>query len=335
MEITVGCHCGSNYCFDETPVNGRLQSPVTCPNCGTDGTNLANEYIRKFVSGELEREQERSKPWWQRLFGRSRAAGDAAAAEKEFRFSFGVAGALIGAAAGFAAWYCIKRWTGFELGLVAWGIGGLVGFCARFAAGGGSFGLAGVASAAAVVSIMGGQYWSLHQVVDGRIKIAAGVIYNSMHDYAENAENAVTDEKISKLLHDYAFRPSDLAPGENSPLCQKRLMTLMGLAFKNVMKEGSAPSLRQAVDEKLHQPKITPADIAAFRQRELPDLRQFLNGKPAEAEFTDALAAMTRKNLSFNQMMMQSWSRYTLLWIFLGVITAYRLAYDRSEVESF
>ncbi len=333
MQITVGCPCGSNYSLDEETVNGHLRFPVSCPNCGTDGTSMANEYIRKFISGELELEQKKANPWWRRLFSRGGTAAEGDATQQPIRFGFGVVGAVAGAVAGLAAWFFIKRWTGFELGLVAWGIGGLVGFCTRFAAGGGSFGLAGVASAAAVVSIMGGQYWSLHQRVDEGIKGAAGVIYNSMHDYAERAENAVTDEQISKLLYQYAFRPSDLASGENSPLCQKRLMTLMGLVFRKVMKEGAAPSLRETVDGKLHQPKVTAADIAAFRERELPALRQFLKGQPDETEFADALATMTRKNLSFNQMMMQSWSRYTLLWIFLGVITAYRLGYDKSETD--
>ena len=333
MQITVGCPCGSNYSFDEETVNGHLRFPVSCPNCGTDGTNMANEYIRKFISGELEREQQKANPWWRRLFSRGGSTAEGDTAHQPIRFGFGVVGAAVGAVAGFAGWFFIKRWTGLELGLVAWGIGGLVGFCTRFAAGGGSFGLAGVASAAAVVSIMGGQYWSLHQVVDQRMEMAVGSIYDATREYAQLADKASTDEQITTLLDDYGYRPADIAPGENPALCQKRLMPRMGLVFGRVMKKGAAPTLREMIDEGKERPEVTDSDIAAFRKSEQPAMRDFLKGKPSAAEFSTALDSMTRKNLSFNSMMMQSWSRYTLLWIFLGVITAYRLGYDKSETD--
>src|SRR6266545_1501900 len=38
MEIKVKCICGSTYSFEEVPVNGRVAFPVSCTNCGADGT---------------------------------------------------------------------------------------------------------------------------------------------------------------------------------------------------------------------------------------------------------------------------------------------------------
>jgi aminopeptidase N len=210
-----------------------------------------------------------------------------------------------------------------------------VGFCARFAAGGGSFGLAGVASASAVAAIMGGQYWFVRQVVDQRIDTAVAAIYTSAHTYADRATKATSDAQIVKLLDEYSGRPSDWSAGENPVTCEKRLLPSLVLSFGHVLEPGSAPSIRQLIEEHENRPEVTDADVAAFQKRELPALRDFLNGKPSEAEFTSKVAAVFHKNLSFNQMVLQSWNRYTLLWIFLGVITAYRLAYDRSEVESF
>ena len=330
MEITVGCSCGSKYTFDETPVNGHLCFPVSCPNCGTDGTNQANEYIRKFISGDLQREQQRTKSWWQRLLGFGGAA-QADSGPRALRFGMGVAGAVVGAFAGLVAWYFIKRSTGIELGLVAWGIGGLVGLCARLAAGGGSFGLAGVASLAAVVSILGGQYWNIHQLVEDRVPKTATSAYNFIHEYAQRADLAATDEEIIKVLDFYDFRPTDVAPGENPVLCKKRLNMIMIILLGRVIQDGSVKTLQNFMEDNKHH----RVDVAAFRRNELPALREFLKGKPSEEEFKASVESQVRKNLSFNKMLTQSWSYYTLLWIFLGVITAYRLAYDRSETEDF
>src|SRR3954464_8517352 len=45
MEIKILCGCGTKYKFDIEPVNGRMPTPVKCPNCGNDGTWDANQQI--------------------------------------------------------------------------------------------------------------------------------------------------------------------------------------------------------------------------------------------------------------------------------------------------
>jgi hypothetical protein len=62
-------------------------------------------------------------------------------------------------------------------------------------------------------------------------------------------------------------------------------------------------------------------------------LKAFLKGNPSREEFCRDLEHLVRDNLSFNGMLVQSWSPYQLLWLLLGVGTAYRLAYNRSETE--
>jgi hypothetical protein len=49
MEIKVQCGCGTRYAFEVEPVNGRMPVRVTCPDCGADGTDFANELIRQKV----------------------------------------------------------------------------------------------------------------------------------------------------------------------------------------------------------------------------------------------------------------------------------------------
>jgi hypothetical protein len=50
MEITVQCSCGARYKFEAEPVHGRMPAPVSCPDCGVDGTAFANEFIRTVLT---------------------------------------------------------------------------------------------------------------------------------------------------------------------------------------------------------------------------------------------------------------------------------------------
>src|SRR5579872_7120469 len=45
MELKVVCHCGQKYKFDVEPVNRQMPFTVSCPVCGLDGTNLANNML--------------------------------------------------------------------------------------------------------------------------------------------------------------------------------------------------------------------------------------------------------------------------------------------------
>jgi hypothetical protein len=343
MNIIVNCGCGSTYNFDEEPVNGHLRFPVACTNCGTDGTSLANEYIRKAASGELawEREQaeRRGKVWWRRLF--SRRSPNPAAVETgeqsgagKIRLGLGVIGACVGGIIGMAIWYGIGRWTGLSIGFVAIGVGALAGLGARLAVPEGSFGLAGIASLVAFTAILGGQYLGLRDVVEIQIKNVADYSYNGMVNYAAQAEKAETDKEITRLLAARHYSPRDAAAGENLLLCPKRQLPLLGMALGSVMEKGSAPSLKQVIEESLEKPEFTAADIALFRQTEQPQARAFLKGQPSKAEFDNTIGGMIREHLSLNNMITQSWTPKLFLFLVLGVCAAYRIAYNRSETES-
>ena len=45
MEIKIQCGCGAKYKFDVEPANGRMPVIVTCPSCGNNGTEDANQQI--------------------------------------------------------------------------------------------------------------------------------------------------------------------------------------------------------------------------------------------------------------------------------------------------
>ncbi len=47
MKIKVYCPCGARFEFEVEPVHERMPVPISCPTCGADATELANEIIRQ------------------------------------------------------------------------------------------------------------------------------------------------------------------------------------------------------------------------------------------------------------------------------------------------
>ncbi len=347
MDIKVNCPCGSNYEFTDEPVNGRLRFPISCPNCGADGTASANEYIRKSESGELEREQQQSRKGLKGLFARKEKEDvDDSASDRptKIRLGAGAIGACVGGFVGMMIWFLIRRQCGvyfdfrfmtWIVGALAWGTGALVGLGARLAVPSGSFALAGVAGFAAGTAIMGGQYLAARETVDHKLNLATALVYDATIDYARQADKATNDVQIARLLNDYAFTPQDVAPGEKFVLCEKRLMPVFDYVFHDVMQPTVVRARSESVDAGADDVELSEKDLAAFRQRELPELRAFLQGKPSKVEFTKTLGDMVRAKFSLNSMIVQSWSPSQLLWLVLGVVSAYKIAHNRSETEDF
>jgi hypothetical protein len=51
LEIKILCNCGAKYKFDVEPLNGRLPGPVRCPVCSADGTEAGNRLIGEKLGG--------------------------------------------------------------------------------------------------------------------------------------------------------------------------------------------------------------------------------------------------------------------------------------------
>src|SRR3954467_5172934 len=45
IPIKIQCGCGQRYAFEVEPVSGHMPSAITCPVCGSDGTEAANQAI--------------------------------------------------------------------------------------------------------------------------------------------------------------------------------------------------------------------------------------------------------------------------------------------------
>lgn len=53
MEVKIQCGCGTRYKFDWESVHGLLPAAVQCPQCGGDGTAVANQIIRQSHSAPV------------------------------------------------------------------------------------------------------------------------------------------------------------------------------------------------------------------------------------------------------------------------------------------
>jgi hypothetical protein len=143
-----------------------------CPSCGSGMTAGAvvcticgyNKETGKTVGAIVEKA---SSGKGEAVLGAAAAVGGAVAKSELTGLILGTIGGLIGGAIGAGLWAVIAMSTGKEYGILAWAIGGMVGFgtaiLARAAAGPVT---AGIAAAIAIASIASGKYLIISYIAD-------------------------------------------------------------------------------------------------------------------------------------------------------------------------
>lgn len=340
MEISITCpSCKSTYSFEEEPQNGRLRFPVQCTNCGTDGTSAANEFIRKSLSGELEQERKRNNVWWKRI-GRRRdeeesvTRSDTAPNEPgKVRTGLGIVGACIGGAVGLALWFAVVFYAGWEIGFVAWLVGILAGLGARIFVPNGNFTMASTAALCAFLAIMGGQILAMKTTYE---KIV-GEIFKTSYDkalvYAKDVAATKSDQELQAVLKKHpsallTFRDDVNRPG--TPRETKLIQ--LGYSFMTFGNEDEDEVLNSFHEDADPEP-LSVKELNRYKTEDVPLLVEFSKGKPSRTEFQGIIQRFPFEETSFNEMVVQSWSPYQLLWLVLGVCSAYKLAYNKSETE--
>ena len=71
--------------------------------------------------------------------------------------------------------------------------------------------------------------------------------------------------------------------------------------------------------------EITEKKIAEFREKELPGYQDFVNGKPTREEYIKRMKALAHAFFPKATLFKESVSLFTLLWLALGVITAWKI----------
>jgi len=205
---------------------------------------------------------------------------------KEKSILLGILGAAIAAFVGMMVWFYLIKWTGYQIGYAAWGVGFLTGVGARVVGCKGSTALGIFAGGCALVAIIGGQYLAVKAETDKYFDEASRNSYDTRMAYAKEAVAAQSDAEIKTLL------------------------------TKDRVDDGEKP---EAI-------KISDEEIKTFRDEELPLLKEFVNGKPTRQEFQKNIMQF-KNSFSYNSMLLkESVGLFTLLWLFLGVGSAFKIA---------
>ncbi len=196
--------------------------------------------------------------------------------------------ALLGA----LVWKFIAVAFGYELGLIAWGIGGAVGIAAASA---GSRGMqAGVVCAVlAFGSIVVGKYWAYSAFVDEFQQAISGAM-----EYEDELYGFFEEEMEDARL---------LVAGSGTDLFTRRFMVERGYTYAT------------------NPRNVTDAELADFREYVEPELR-YMAENPPDMEDWQASNAEILDEFSPWAMMREDFGILDILFIFLGIGTAFRLA---------
>lgn len=349
MEIKVQCDCGQKFKFDVEPVNGRMPWEVNCPVCGLSGTDKANWIISHaapapisaplapigsissappvgipipppptalpvaapVLSAEAPRPRlsisrphaapaavpsVAAQPAVPRPVPRQVTAPVAAEPPSSNTLFFrGVLGAFGGAMLGMGIWYGIAVATGYQLGIVAWGVGALTGFGAHVMAREGNTALGIVSALFAAVAILMGGTLAVHHMIAGELdglshgKLSHEIYMDSVKE-AKEAGSLETDAQIKTFL---------------------------------AKREGGSES------------DITSEDLGTFKKDELPEMKELASGSLTEKEYTtrhhhETAAASGIVSVAgwVGAFIGSLFSLWTILWLFLGCASAYKLGAD-------
>jgi hypothetical protein len=195
-----------------------------------------------------------------------------------------------GAALGAGLWALISNLTGYEIGYVAWAVGGLVGGGAAVAGGRGS--TSGVVCAAfAVVAILSGRWIAFQSSSLPELRDQLGTML-TQEVYAETMTDARdlaaihSDEQIPQFMVDHEYTEAE------------------------------------------HAEDVHPGEAAAFRSEVAPELRKLHAEKPSYQAWRDKTidsAVDGVKEAASPMDLKDSLGLIDIIFGFLGVATAFRL----------
>ena len=202
-----------------------------------------------------------------------------------------IIGALVGAALGALIWAGVATWTGLEIGWVAWGIGGLVGFGAALLGGVGM--TTGVVCALlALVSIFAGKWIAVDAIAEREIRKVASA-FATLDVYQETQRDA----------EDFAMLGSEAEYPE--------FMIVHG--YTNAGFEDEVDDL----------------ELLLFREQTVPTLREFQSLGLAYPQWrqhvSDEAVRLFEAEISNVDVVKENLSAIDVVFALLGLITAFQV----------
>jgi hypothetical protein len=211
--------------------------------------------------------------------------------------------ALLAAAIGALAWGAVTYFSGYEVGYVAWGLGALVG-AAMVKFGGRDMACAAAAAVLTVVGIAGGKLIATHFVVEKEFRAGCAETFTrELHaalqqdavDFAELEPNP-TDSELRLFMVERGFTPA------GSPA------------------------------------QVQPKEVQEFLSTTAPELRSMRSNPPSYETWYAHHVAESRRafeaEFSIVQANLDELSGFDLLWVFLGVSTAFGIVRRSGSEEA-
>lgn len=213
------------------------------------------------------------------------------AAEEGVLSPVAIVAAAVAALLGALVWKFIAVAFGYEFGLIAWAIGGAVGFAAAST---GSRGMqAGIVCAVlAFGSIVVGKHWAYSALVD-QFQETISSITEYDEDMYSYFEESMEDARL-------------FVSGSGSDIFVRRFMVEQGYTYE------TDPA------------RVSDDELADFREYVEPELRNMAQNPPDFEEW-QASSVESLDEISTWAMMREDFGILDILFIFLGVGTAFRL----------
>lgn len=207
----------------------------------------------------------------------------------------GIIGGLIGGLVGALIWAGVSYWTGYEIGWIAWGIGGLVGLGCIKGAKGGGVPVAVIAVAITILSLVGGKYAAIEFVLAGEV--------GNKDEFIQTAIDELDDEEL--VISYLADEIVELRSSRGEPV---------------EWPDGIDPS--QATSQADYPPDIWTEAEAEWQQMTVED----------RATYRDGLSEQIRVNVNawYEEVsmigFMDSFGLMDLIFFGLAVVTAFQIA---------
>jgi hypothetical protein len=306
MEIKVECPCGQPFEFEVEPNNGRMPCAIQCPTCNADATELANRFIaEKFPLPTLSPPS--AAPSGLRI---NREPAHVASPSTPVTLT---SPDFIPVSAPAKTPKPESSGDGFVKGLVGALVGAVVGMLIWFflikATG---YEIGWVAWGVGALTGVGARVVG----ADGCFKLGlvAGILaFLAIIGGQYLALRSLTMKEFDKLA---------IVAYQAQVEYAKQITTANSEAD---MKALYAKENDETVSD------IKSQDWDDFNQKDLPKLKELAAGKPTEQEFVHNFHKQALSVGSEFEMLKESVGLFTLLWIFLGVGSAFKLASGRND----
>jgi hypothetical protein len=357
MEIVVDCRCGNGFTLRDEPVSGRLRHPVSCPHCGQDTTDQANDFIGKVLRGEdpfpqpkrsffnlgrrpPARASNPNQVRQRRENGPEGAAPGSLAGPSPARITLGATVALGAGVVGALGWSWLALKTGFHLGFLALGIGALVGGLCRVMAPRGGNLVGAVAAAVTFFTVLMGHVLVTESEADQAIARGVDRAYQASLEDARRALKLQTDREVKDFLAARHGRAAQFGPDAMNPsssdarlsVAREHELHTMNSVLSEVLRHGHGQAAGRAPAGDPN--RFTEANVREFRELEIPNLRRLVDGHPSKEEWKKSLSQAAYDQLRFRDVVGASIDPYSIGWMIFGLITAFKLAGHKPEAEA-